>query len=913
MAYPHNPDIFRWKRVTKTKKPTADKQVQLNNGEINQWMKTVEMASDNAVSEVFSLKKPHSVISSQSMALHSTEQLLDHDQAYGEAQALLSDWMNSKLRLELEMEEEEDVIVSPEKNSPEAMPPAQPVSLDYSNFDDLYFHLAEEEESSAVNNFLQDLMEREVVDSGIVEDLALDSEERDRRMRRDPSLTMEARHRQVRENRARRDAERERLHRERVARRQAREEAQRREQEEERWRRQEARRQEEMVQQEMVRLRRETEERRNLEQLARQMERERIARKTAAKSSLVLQPGPSFSTAQKQHDTERPLRLQQAEVRVQMHNLKCLQRHFSGWYSVLLERRLQMGKAAALCDWRRQLRAWRDWRALVWAGREQREAERTEEELRTQKRHCQVAMVSDRRRLLRRCLSDWRLWCRAERERRELLSQQQETRRKMAALINAVATGKLKMMEETHTPEPITALPEPSDQSETVELKGQPGSRPAGPTPSPACQGDGQLGAVVLHTLPWQVTRRNAALSAGELRRARERGEVGDGDGSVGAAPRSHRAVVCGGRFEHRHASQQQTIAEQRRLLEEQQEQIARLQEEQSMMGLRQEAQTAAQIAVPASPRPRGMTSDPKEPRAGRVALGNDGRSSASRKPAVRQPCRHPTVMAMEERARQRAERRREVEELKRKKEEERLAQLKTAVKERQREEEDEKRRAVERRREEKRQEREREQEKQWRLERDQQLQTQAQQHYHKTLLLRRGLEPWKRLVAQSQANTQLARAHHRQSLLRRCTLSWQQVAGESLAQKWASADQLHQHILLRRSLGNWKRLKDHCMVLEGRAERFWRTHTLKRALIGLLDHATQERMADWDREQQAQEHSTRRAVRSCFQAWRRYPGWLREERERETRREQLRRRVAEVLPDFRSSPLDCTWEPGPL
>lgn len=45
-----------------------------------------------------------------------------------------------------------------------------------------------------------------------------------------------------------------------------------------------------------------------------------------------------------------------------------------------------MGKAAALCDWRRQLRAWRDWWALVWAGREQREAERTEEELRTQKR-----------------------------------------------------------------------------------------------------------------------------------------------------------------------------------------------------------------------------------------------------------------------------------------------------------------------------------------------------------------------------------------------------------------------------------------------------------------------------------------------------------------------------------------------
>ncbi|XP_070302735.1 coiled-coil domain-containing protein 191 isoform X3 [Salvelinus sp. IW2-2015] len=838
MSYSHNPDMFRWKRFTKTKNPTANK-VMHSNGDIDQWLKTVEMASDFALTEVFSLKKPHSGISSQTMALKNTEQLLDHDEAYGEAQALLSEWMNSKLRLELEMEEEEDVIVSPEKNSPEAMPPAQPVSLDYSNFDDLYSHLAEEEESSVVNNFLQDLMEWEVVDSGIVQDLALDSEERDRMKIRGMGLTMEARQRQVREKRAMRDAERERLHSEREARRQAREEARRREQEGERRRRQEARRQEEMVQQEMVRLRREMEERRNLEQLT----RERVARKTAAnKSSLALQPGPSLSTTQKQQDRERPEshRLQQAEARTPMLNLQCLQRHFSGWYCVLLERRVRMGKAAALCDWKRELRAWRAWRALVWAGREQREVERTEEELQIQNRRCQVAIESDRRRMLRRCLSDWRLWCRAERGRRELLAQQEETRYKMASLINAAATGKLKAP-ETPANEQITAIPETFDQSQTTELKGQVGSRPAGPAPSPACQGNRQLGAVVQPTLPWQVTRRHAALSGDELRRARQRGEEG-GDGSVGAVPRSRSAELRGGRFERRHASQQQTITEQRRLLREQQEQIARLQEGKGMMGLKQEAQIA-QFAVPAAQGPRGMISDHKEPRAGSVSQGNDGRSSASRKLAVRLPCCHPTVMAMEERARQRVERRREVEELKTKKEEERIAQLKAAEEERQREEEEQKRRAAERRREEKRQEREREQGNQRRFEREQQLQTQAQQHYHKSLLLRRGLAPWKRRVAMSQANTQL---------------------------------------------------KDHRMVLEGQADRFWHMHTLRRALIALLDHVTQERMVEWVREQQAQGHSDRRAVRSCFQAWRQYPGWLREERERETRREKLRRRVAE-------------------
>ncbi|CAB1340982.1 unnamed protein product, partial [Coregonus sp. 'balchen'] len=584
MAYSHNPDMFSWKRFTKTKNPTANKLK----------CETVEMASDFAVTEVFSLKKPHSGISSQTMALKNTEQLLDHDEAYGEAQALLSDWMNSKLRLELEMEE--DVIVSPERNSPVAMAPAQPVSLDYSNFDDLYSHLAEEEESSVVNNFLQDLMEREVVESGITEKSETGGRGGTRVLP---------------------------------------------------WRR-------------------------------------------------VTNRGTSLAG------------------------------------TLLLERRSQQVFVSNS--------------ALI---------------IVIPRRRCQMAMESDRRRMLRRCLSDWRLWCRAARGRRELLAQQEETRCKMAALINAAATGKLKVM-ETPAPEPITAPPETFDQSETTELVW---SRPVGPTPSTACQGDGQLGAVVPPTLAWQVTQRHAALSAGELRRARQRGEVGEGGGDGG--------------------------------------------EGKSMIGLKQEAQIA-QLAVPAAPGPRGMTSVPKEPRAGSVSGGNDGRSLASRKPAVRQPCRHPT------------------------------AQLKAAEEERQWEEEEEKHRAAERRRE-KRRERE---ENQRRLEREQQLQTQAQQHYHRTLLLRRGLAPWKRIVAMSQANTQL---------------------------------------------------KDHRMVLEGRANRLWRTHM------------TQKRMVEWDREQQAQEHSDRRAVRSCFQAWRRYLGWLREERE--TRREQLKRTVEEVLPDFRSSPLNCPWE----
>lgn len=61
---------------------------------------------------------------------------------------------------------------------------------------DLYTCLAEEEEQSAVNSFLQDLMEQELQDPGMIEELSLDDGEIQKRFR-NPILTMEARHQQV--------------------------------------------------------------------------------------------------------------------------------------------------------------------------------------------------------------------------------------------------------------------------------------------------------------------------------------------------------------------------------------------------------------------------------------------------------------------------------------------------------------------------------------------------------------------------------------------------------------------------------------------------------------------------------------------------------------------------------------------
>ncbi|KAL6097820.1 ccdc191 [Pungitius sinensis] len=887
MTFPgHNPHLFRWRGIGKSRKP-ADK-MHVKNGDIDQWRKRVEEASEFAVSEVFSHKKPRSGTRCQAVPLHGSDQLRDHDEAYSEAQALLGDWLSSKLRLELEVEEEDDLMCGDERRSPAAPATAQPAALNYSKFDDLYNCLAEEEEQSAVNSVLQDLMEQEVLDSAVMEELALDVGQK-RKKFRDPIVTMAARQLQVRENRARRESERQRQRGEREALRDAREEAKRREQEEETRKRQQARRQEEMVQQEMVTLRRVMEEKRGLEQLVRQRERGRVEGMRTARS---FQSAPNPPSNQQPQERERLYKEQKLQTMVLMVNLKCLQRHFSGWYSVVLDRRLRLGKAAALCDWKRQLRAWRAWRAAVWAEQQRRELVRTEEDLRAEHRQSKLAVESDRRRLLRRCLNEWQLRCRMDKEQRGLLAQQQETRRKMAALINAASTGKLVATEPPRIQAIMIPSPAPPEKDHQR-------SSALAPKACAVAQHGNLEGAEARPALPWQVTRRHAAPTPAELRRAQRRLEGGGFAGSKGG-------VSPGGESETRRGVQRQIIAQQRKLLKDQQEQIAQLRREQSVMGLELEMERTAQLAQLSAlrgARAKSCDFDPGEQRASRVTDEPESLHPPPRKAVTRQTCSHPIVTAMEVRAQQRAQRRKEIEELKRKKEEEKLAEMKAAEERRQREEEEEKHKAAVKKREEKRQEREREEEKQRQLKMQQELLKLARHHYDRNLLLRRGLAPWKQLIRIRQANVQLAERHHNLLLLRRCTLGWQQSAREARSEKEASVDQLYRHFLLRRSLSCWKRLNDWRMIQEERAQCFYRTRTLRRFLLALLDHVTQERLVQWDRQELAQEHNNRRLLWRCLQAWRQLPCLLRKERVRDERREKLGRRVTEVLPDFCSNP----------
>ncbi|KAJ8375449.1 hypothetical protein SKAU_G00060290 [Synaphobranchus kaupii] len=267
----------------------------------------------------------------------------------------------------------------------------------------------------------------------------------------------------------------------------------------------------------------------------------------------------------------------------------------------------------------------------------------------------------------------------------------------------------------------------------------------------------------------------------------------------------------------------------------------------------------------------------------------------------------------MQERAKQRAEHKREVKEMKRRKEEERQALMRADVEQRQREKNEEKKRETERRRDKRRQQREREIERQHKAEQEKHMLDQAVEHHHRTLLLNHGLVPLKRLLEKSHTHNQLAQAHHRASLQRRCLLTWLQAAGKSVAEKEARATRMYQHILLKRSLNFWLQMKECSLVQMMQAEWFCRTQTLHRTLMALKVHVVHERFSAWDKEKQAKDHWLRSMMHRCLWAWQGLPRLLREERGREERREQLRRRVAEILPDFHCSPAGGAWGSPPL
>ncbi|NWW51867.1 CC191 protein, partial [Pedionomus torquatus] len=866
-------------------------------------LKRLEQTSEYAISEAFALQKPRYQQGSCGPVtrLETVELLQDHDDAYEEAQELLSNWMTSKLQVEL-MSGGEEEVDSVLLEKPSAAP------LKYERFDDLCSYLERELESSTVQEYLQNLLQSEAVNCGIVKNLRLEDIKEKRKLV-DPRIIMELRHKQVKENRMRHQKALELQRQEKFLKKSVLSEAKLQLQKEDRRKALKAKKEEEEIQREMVKLRKEMAEKRLTMAEAWRTERRRQekSQKLSVQEVSITASLPLVHKKEEQEE-EKQRRAQELLHRIHTNKQRCMQQHFSAWLKIILEHRIKMRKARALDDWKCQLKALRAWRNYAWA---QKVEQQLEVHLQDQSRKTQLSVEHNQRRILRCCFLAWQRWSQAETEKRELQIKREETKRKMARLLEAVSQGKRGLHRPLEVNQPGTE--EVNHNPDLQQDKVNPSHVVLSQYSYKNCSCWNAAHTSNSYRKPyfaWEVTLKHKALTAQDQAVYRNQ---------IAALPKKfHRpgqktAPAYGSRFEHRHAFQQRLIKEQRQQLQKQQELILELQENQRLSRAREEAAQATAVTQQLNnsasqtreekPKTENQSRcKNKTPLSPPVSHGPENTRTVmeGKRPSSRLTA-HPLLKAMEERATQRAERRRKLEEAKLKREEEKLAQLKAKEEERERKEAEEKEAQKEKRREERRQQKLKELEKQKRLEKEQQLQRKARDHYEKVLLRKLGMVPWKRLREQAKENLVVAQRHHCLSLQRKCLVTWLQHTQGSLMEKVSRAEDLYHCMLLRQGFRNWLKYHNYLFTLEERASAFHAACLMRKYFWAWFDLVMEEKRILGEKLKIATEHSNKRLMLNAFKAWRQYPLLMKKEREREERRNKLRRRVAEILPDFQT------------
>lgn len=876
-------ELSRWKRLSR----------KLN-------LKRVEKASEFAISNTCSTRNADlpGRFWRQAVDLATCEETEYHDDVYEEAQELVNDWLDNKLKQELASDGEGESTVLSSPPVPDAHD-----HLKYDKFDDLCGYLEEEEESATVQKFIEHLLHKEVVASEMVEELGME-ENQDKRQQKDPRLTMEMRHKQVKENRLRREKQLESQRMADALKKAAFLEAQSLVQEEKRRKALLAKKEKEDIQREMVKLRREILERRHTVEEAWKTEKKRQEEISQKNSEGKMMESTHIHLDEEKVAKERKRKLRETLIQTFKENQQCQKRYFSAWHKLILDHRIKLGKAGTLSDWKLQLKVLRAWRDHTRSRKLERETKALENDLREENRKQQLATEFNRKHVLRYCFGEWQRWHGSEVIKRELALAKEQTRKKMDELLKAASLGKLssKGSSGIGLVAEAVAVMDPAVGSGEVTILTPLWERP--PVESSGC---------TLSHSPERTTKGNcqgplpdvSGSTPGTEQCKAVAAETSEQPGSCErpGTTRQEAEAACVRHFHRSHVYQQQLIEKQKKKLEQQQKTIQKLKENQRLA----EARWAAKRAPAVTEGQNCLQSNPRGARdpqgtCQRLLKCEDSRTdcrkplSASRRTLKQPTAPHPLLKAMEERAIQRAERRQILAEKKKKQEEDKLAQLKAQEEERQKKDAEEKEAQLERKREERRLKKMKELEKQKRIKRIQELEAVAKGHYERVLLRKKGLEPWKRLRMQSKHNIEVAEKYHSLALQRKCLLNWFQYSQETLAMKTAKADQFYSQLLYRRSIRSWLQ---YVSDLEKEVRRLC-TYLLQKKIFKAWLTTVRELKMDSQRKLKvATEHCDRKILMLTLEMWKAFVKLTKEERVKEERRDHLRRKVSEILPDF--------------
>ncbi|XP_041372420.1 coiled-coil domain-containing protein 191-like [Gigantopelta aegis] len=623
----HKPGLYKWKRQTPTRLYSRSQNVTTKD-DIKDWIKKVEDATDKAAEATFGSYYSSGRERGRYAALQSVQQLHEHDEIHSEAQELLTQWMNEKvvlsddididdeywprIRAQAEVKAEWDHLLADNTDDWDLTNSAR--SQYASTPTDNFFDVDNLDETSAVESIVQRMLGKQVVQEDFLNDLGLDESKK----RKDPRLKMELRHQQVKENREKREKELEKKRRALRERKDAHLQAKQIIKKEEQEKEINAKHEEMEIKQEMASIRKQMQEdRKKMEEEALRRKKEKWQSKNVSRSEIeqrLMEENKQQMLRQLEQEEKRRLmfkKLEKFQAKQAAKNLLILQQHFSAWYKIVLERRLRIGKARALSDWRTLLRAWNAWRSYVRSRRIDIETRQFEQSIVEANRKNQQAQRHHRCTLLRKYLTAWQLYVHQEAERREMEETQNRTRSKMMALLDAAATGKLwneKKAEEDAGNKRATGRNTVSDadkideifddrkRPQSVPLSSRSGSSISSSIGGGRCRPNSSR----LPTEAWQVTRRHVNLTKDELSRL---GGGGDGGEATTTTPHSDLEIrrrfgkqpwmnspYIVNNFEHRYTAQQKMLHEQQKQIRDQQRLLEEIQYNQRNQQLRHQA-----------------------------------------------------------------------------------------------------------------------------------------------------------------------------------------------------------------------------------------------------------------------------------------------------------------------------------
>eukprot|EP00111_Clytia_hemisphaerica_P000795 TCONS_00002331-protein len=877
-------NLFKWQKYTNP----IDAARGTSKDSMSGWIKKIQAASEEAAKEAFG-----GDIFDNSL---ENMELMPDDESVYEAQQLLDGWLKEKSfsQTQNEMEFQHETWNRQRK-------PTKSMKTDRSHFENILHEAEIQDEATArygldIDDIDEDLAVSEVLvgmmNKNIATGIDLGLNGSSKKKSRDPVPKMNIRHNEVKERSKARKIKGQAKETEREIKRRARE----RIHEEEKERQIRSELEEKAIQDEMNRIREELErekqkkedeirrKERIFEEAKQQMQRELQKRKEEENAQRRMK---EFEMRRRQERKDKQLQ-KQTIFKMKM-DMQILHKHFAAWYNLVLENRVSMGKARAVADWKCKLRAWNAWRAYVVAVKYNEEAKQIEQKVKENFRKEQMAVNFWNKKLMKVCLYSWLKYTRHKMEKKMLKLEHEQKAKKMEKFITSAAAmlqqnRQLDKDEQEQHEEEIQKGEEMTRDNRTHKQKSTPRKNEI------------RLGMV----LPERNQNKNEQIITSKT--GQQELKSRPFDSSKRRTPRQRveqELMKLQQEFDDEDDENENDLEHQRHLKYNNRRRTTTKNDQNSQnQRKRTGSLTNHQIDEQISLTDRsdlysGHTTD------NRLNDGQNKKSIVTPRVRSDKPATKPLHLAMEERDRQRKERRALIEAEKRRKEEEKLKVLREQQAERERLEEEVKQEKIRKRRDEKLAHMEKEKEKQKQQELHRLKLETSTQHYHHNLLTKYGLQPLKLLVQQMKNNTELSDQHYNNVLTSKMFHCWLEYTGETMERKKQLADQKYGEILLKRSFRSWKKCRFHLQNLNKMARMFSIRRMVKKTFCAWQSYVVDERILMWAKENDAEEHSLVRMKKKYFNQWKDFVNNEKEERIREKRRQELRKKVQNWLPDF--------------